>query len=164
MAAFTDALRGYAFEILKRDNFKCRYCGMDGSKSFDTWLTLSWDHLLPKGHLNRDNPAFIVAACHFCNTADNQYFRYARERGLKFDGMTPEELVTQRLPYVMKTRASYREFWENNVFGDEFNEQTGDMDNAPSTRGLSGILSQDVGVEDYKIYLEEKYLQSSNGS
>jgi hypothetical protein len=83
--------------------------------SFDTWLTLSWDHLLPKGHPNRDNPEFIVTACSFCNTADNRYFDKAKKLGLEFDGKTPDELVAQRLPYVMKTRNSYREFWENNV-------------------------------------------------
>jgi hypothetical protein len=115
MATFTDSLRGYAFSILKRDHFKCRYCGADGSKSFDTWLTLSWDHLLPKGHPERNNPKFIVTACNFCNTADNRYFDLAEKRGLWFDGLTPEELITQRLPYVLATRNSYREFWEKNV-------------------------------------------------
>ena len=44
MAAFNDSLRRYAFPIHKRDHFKCRYCGADGSQSFATWLTLSWDH------------------------------------------------------------------------------------------------------------------------
>jgi len=115
MASFTDALRGYAFPSHKRDNFKCRHCGADGTKSFDTWLTLSWDHLLPKGHPNRDNPNFIVTACTFCNTADNRYFDLAEKRGLKFDGLTPDELVAQRLPYVKATRQSYREFWEQRV-------------------------------------------------
>ncbi len=115
MAKYTDALRGYAFGVHKRDNFRCRYCGIDGTKSFDTWLTLSWDHLLPKEHPNRDNPDFIVTACNFCNTADNRYFEQAKKRGLEFDGMTADELVAQRLPYVMKTRQSYREFWEKSV-------------------------------------------------
>jgi hypothetical protein len=115
MASFTDSLRGYAFPIHKRDNFKCRYCGADGIQSFDTWLTLSEDHLLPKGHPNRGNPDFIVTACHFCNTADNRYFDFAEKRGLKFDGLTPDELVSQRLAFVMATRRNYREFWEQAV-------------------------------------------------
>src|SRR4051794_10021682 len=115
MAAFDDALRGYALAVLKRDGFKCRYCGLDGTLAFANWLSLSWDHLLPKGHANRDNPDYIVAACMFCNIADNQYFRHAEKRGLRFDGLTPDELVAQRLPYVEKTRASYREFWEQHV-------------------------------------------------
>jgi 5-methylcytosine-specific restriction endonuclease McrA len=110
-----DSLRGYAFEILKRDHFKCQYCGLDGTRSFDNWLALSWDHLLPKGHPDRDNPEFIVAACNFCNTADNLYFRQAEKRGLSLLGKTREDLVAQRLPFVLKTRQSYFEFWEDCV-------------------------------------------------
>jgi 5-methylcytosine-specific restriction endonuclease McrA len=115
MANYIDSLRGYAFPIHKRDNFTCRYCGVDGTKRFDTWLTLSVDHLLPKGHPNRDNPDYMVTACQFCNTADNRYFDLAEKRGLKFDGLTPDQLVAQRLPYVQATRDNYKKFWEENV-------------------------------------------------
>jgi Fe-S oxidoreductase len=115
MASFNDSLRGYAFGIHQRDGFKCRYCGADGSKSFETWLTFSWDHLLPKGHEKRDNPDYIVTACNFCNTADNRYFDKADELGFKFDNMTPDQLVDQRKPFVEKTRHDYRKFWEENV-------------------------------------------------
>jgi hypothetical protein len=115
MAGFDDALRGYAFPIHRRDGFRCRYCGLDGTGSFATWLSLSWDHLLPKGHPNRDNRDYIVTACMFCNTADNRYFDLAEKRGLRFEGLTPDELVTQRLSYVEATRSSYREFWAAHV-------------------------------------------------
>lgn len=115
MAGYTDALRGYAFPTHQRDSFTCRYCGLDGTQSFANWLALSWDHLLPKGHPNRDNPDYIVTACQFCNTADNRYFDLAARRGLRFDGLTPEELVAQRLNYVKLTRESYRQFWKAHV-------------------------------------------------
>jgi molybdenum cofactor biosynthesis enzyme MoaA len=48
MAAFTDSLRGYGLVVYQRDNFRCRYCGLDGRQSFERWLFLSLDHLLPK--------------------------------------------------------------------------------------------------------------------
>ena len=115
MASFTDSLRGYAFPIHKRDGFKCRYCGLDARQSFANWLSLSWDHLLPKGHAKRDDAEYIVTACMFCNTADNRYFDQAQRRGLRFDGLTQHELVAQRLKYVERTRNSYREFWQENV-------------------------------------------------
>jgi hypothetical protein len=115
MAGFSDALRGYAFPVHQRDQFKCRYCGLDGKLSFANWLSLSWDHLLPKGSTNRDNLDYIVTACMFCNTADNRYFDQAEKRGLVFEGLTPDELVAQRLNYVEKTRESYRAFWEDQV-------------------------------------------------
>ncbi len=115
MPSFTDSLRGYAFLVHQRDNFTCRYCGMDGAISFDTWLSLSWDHLLPKGHPQRNNPDYIVTACNFCNTADNRYFDQATKRSLRFDELTPDELVAQRLLYVQDTRQKYHTFWEEKV-------------------------------------------------
>ncbi len=115
MPSFSDSLRGYAFETMKRDGFKCRYCGLDGTVSFENWLQLSEDHLLPKGHPERTNRKFIVCACNFCNTADNRYFDLAFSRGLSFDGLTTEELIEQRRPFVEKTRNSYREFWISQV-------------------------------------------------
>ena len=113
--SYTDSLRGYAYPVHKRDNFTCRYCGLDGRHAFGSWLSLSLDHLLPKGHPNRNNPDYTVTACMFCNTADNRYFDFAEQRGLVFDGKTPDELVAQRLPYVMATRDKYQEFWLENV-------------------------------------------------
>jgi 5-methylcytosine-specific restriction endonuclease McrA len=69
MPGFTDALRGYALAVHRRDGFQCRYCGLDGAATFAAWLSL-----YPKGRPNRDNPDYLVTACMFCNTADNRYF------------------------------------------------------------------------------------------
>jgi hypothetical protein len=112
---YSDALRGYALDVHRRDGFRCRYCGLDGTTTFAAWLSLSWDHLLPKDHPNRDNPVYIVTACMFCNTADNRYFDVAAKRGIQFDGLSPEQLVAQRLPYVSRTREGYEEFWNQHV-------------------------------------------------
>jgi hypothetical protein len=115
MPSFSDSLRGYAFPTHKRDNFVCRYCGVDGKESFAVWLTLTEEHLLPKGHPDRDNPDFIVTSCAFCNTADNRYFDLAEQRSLSFSSKSPHELIEQRKPYVFATRDSYEEFWDDNV-------------------------------------------------
>jgi hypothetical protein len=115
MPGFTDALRGYALATHKRDGWKCVYCGLDGRESFGAWLSLSWEHLLPKGHPRRDHQDFIVTSCMFCNVCDNRYFDRAKERGVVLDGKTPQELIDQRRPYVVKTRDAYRAFWETNV-------------------------------------------------
>ena len=124
MAAFSDALRGYAFDVHQRDGFRCRYCGLDGTQSFVNWLSLSWDHLLPKGHRDRDKKEFIVTAYLFCNTADNLYFKHAEKRGLRLDGLSPDELVRQRMPYVQKTRKQYEEFWQQRVRPRQDDEQS----------------------------------------
>lgn len=115
MPTFEGSLRGYSSKIFERDHYTCRYCGADGTKSFDTWLSLSRDHLLPKGYANWDNPDYMVTACQFCNTAANLYFSHASKEGFIFDGLTPDELVERRLPYVQKTRQAYKEYWRDKV-------------------------------------------------
>lgn len=115
MPQYTDSLRGYALPTHRRDRWTCVYCGLDGRQSFSSWLCLSEEHLLPKGHRSRNDPQFIVTACFFCNVSDNQYFAKALERGIDFDDKTPEELIALRRPYVLETRASYRTFWERHV-------------------------------------------------
>jgi 5-methylcytosine-specific restriction endonuclease McrA len=115
MPAYTDALRGYAAEILARDGYRCRYCDLDGVASFSNWLALSEDHLLPKGHPNRNKEEFRVASCMFCNVADNRYLERAARDGVNFDNKTRDELVALRLPTVLKVRADYHRYWEEHV-------------------------------------------------
>ena len=104
---YGDALRGYAHAVLKRDGFACRYCGLDDTQ-WPNWLYLSWDHLLPGGHPQRDSPDFIVAACRFCNEASNRTV-------WDVDGKTPDELVEQKRPVVAAVRRRYQDFWEQEV-------------------------------------------------
>lgn len=115
MSKYYDSLRGYAYHIHKRDDFKCRYCGLDGKSSLQSWLSLSLDHLLPTNHPNREDDKYKVTACKFCNSADNLFFIQAKKRGLKFDGMSPDALVEQRRPHVLATRQKYEEFWVKNI-------------------------------------------------
>ena len=107
MPKFDDALRGYAHPTLKRDGFKCRYCGFDGSQ-WPNWLYMSWDHLLPLGHTKRDNLEYIVAACRFCNEAYNRTV-------WDVEGKTPDALVEQKKPFILARREEYRIFWEKEV-------------------------------------------------
>lgn len=112
---FTDALRGYAFDIHNRDQFKCVYCGLDGTESFDNWIQLSQDHLLPSKYPQREDPEYIVTACSYCNGADNWYFKKANKLRLNFDGLSRQELIDQRMPFVKKVRDDYRGYWTENV-------------------------------------------------
>jgi hypothetical protein len=53
-------LRGYAHPVLQPDGFRYVYCGLDGTTTLDNQLHLSWDHLLPKGHPNRDDQLHLA--------------------------------------------------------------------------------------------------------
>ncbi len=111
---YDDALRGYAFGVLERDGFRCRYCGLDGT-IWPNFLYLSWDHLLPRGDPRREQDergaqAYIVAACRFCNEVHNR-------TPLPTEGLTPDELVEQKRRLVQERRGEYQAFWEAMVGG-----------------------------------------------
>jgi 5-methylcytosine-specific restriction endonuclease McrA len=110
-----ESLRGYAYDVHKRDGFRCVYCGLDGTESFSNWLTLTRDHLLPKGHQKRNEQAFIVTACSFCNTADNHYLEREIKAGHNFDEPSREKLIDRRKQTVLKVREDFKTFWKENV-------------------------------------------------
>lgn len=51
------------FEILRRDNHRCHYCG----RGTDT-VTLEVDHVVPVALGGTDDPTNLVAACEDCNS------------------------------------------------------------------------------------------------
>lgn len=50
------------FQILRRDNHTCRYCGASAP---DAKITI--DHVVPVAHGGTDDPSNLVAACPDCN-------------------------------------------------------------------------------------------------
>ncbi len=54
-------------KILERDQFCCRYCGLDGRASFENALVMSVDFVVPRAHKGKKDPANLVACCRPCN-------------------------------------------------------------------------------------------------
>jgi len=52
------------FEILKRDNFKCQYCGRNVKED---GVKLQIDHIQPKNKGGTDNPENLITSCFECN-------------------------------------------------------------------------------------------------
>ena len=50
------------FEILRRDQFRCRYCGLKAEA-----VELRVDHVIPEALGGTDEPSNLVAACEPCN-------------------------------------------------------------------------------------------------
>lgn len=111
MPKFEDGLRGYGYDIHRRDGFRCVYCGLDGSQ-WPNWLFLSVDHLLPHGHPDRETPAFKVTACRFCNESENR-------RPYAVDGKTPAEIVEMKKAAISRVRDEYHQFWGEHVAAEE---------------------------------------------
>jgi len=54
-------------KVLERDQYRCRYCGLDGKASFENALVMSVDFIHPRAHRGKKNPANLVACCRPCN-------------------------------------------------------------------------------------------------
>lgn len=61
------------FEVLARDNFRCRYCG----RSVQDGTTLEIDHVLCRKRGGQDISANYVTACHECNDGKGDYLLLA---------------------------------------------------------------------------------------
>jgi 5-methylcytosine-specific restriction endonuclease McrA len=55
-------------KILERDGYVCRYCGLDGSASFENALIMRVDFVVPRAHKGKKAPENLVACCIPCNT------------------------------------------------------------------------------------------------
>lgn len=101
------------FEILKRDNYTCRYC-----RSKDNELTV--DHVIPQALGGADKPENLVAACKDCNsgkTSTNlddptvtQVTDAAIARGKRFREILSAEAAS--LTAAREAAASYRDGWD----------------------------------------------------
>lgn len=86
-------------DIYKRDEFRCAYCGFDGS-SFEGWLFLEVDHLRPQSKGGTDEPENLVTACKACNAMKGADV-YADCDSAKAG--------------VEKHRQATRDYWEKNI-------------------------------------------------
>ena len=55
-------------KILERDDYVCRYCGLDGRASFENALVMRVDFVRPRAHKGKKTPDNLVACCIPCNT------------------------------------------------------------------------------------------------
>jgi len=53
--------------ILERDQYRCRYCGLDGMRSFENSLVMTVDFVHPQAHKGSRDPENLVTACRPCN-------------------------------------------------------------------------------------------------
>jgi len=55
--------------VYERYQFKCAYCGLDGSRDFETWFNANFavDHIKPRKCGGTDDPENLALACHSCN-------------------------------------------------------------------------------------------------
>jgi 5-methylcytosine-specific restriction endonuclease McrA len=84
-------------KILERDDYVCRYCGLDGRASFENALVMRVDFVVPRAHKGKKNPDNLVACCTPCNTI----------KGTKVYASFDEAKS-----YVLKQREELRKAWQ----------------------------------------------------
>lgn len=105
------------FEVLRRDNHTCQYCGESAPN-----VTLHVDHVMPASLGGSDKPDNLVAACKDCNIGKSssqpgsEYVAQVSERASEYN----ERLAYEGIRYVVaatKVRSNYEQF---NGFYEEF--------------------------------------------
>ena len=74
------ARHGYGPPVFEQCGYACVYCGLDMRSTFEGWLQLSVDHVIPRQMKNLGYPADlveditnIVTCCRACNDFGNRY-------------------------------------------------------------------------------------------
>lgn len=121
----TNSRRGYGLELRKLTNQTCCvYCGLDIYASYENWLLLQVDHVVPTTMGKRlgipsgwlEDFSNLVFACSGCNTFANQFDDKSVEK-------TPESLdefynlrdrvFLSRKPIIEECQRREREFFES---------------------------------------------------
>ena len=84
-------------KILERDDYRCRYCGLDGRASFDNALVMRVDFVIPRAKKGKKTPDNLVACCTPCNT---------------IKGMKVFSSIEHASKYVLEQRDALRKTWE----------------------------------------------------
>lgn len=98
------------FEILRRDNHACRYCGATAPE-----VKLTVDHVVPSTLGGSDDPANLVAACAACNSGKSSV---PADAALVADVAQDALRWAQAMNYVMDKRLEDRAMidWELKLF------------------------------------------------
>lgn len=98
------------FEVLRRDNHTCRYCGGAAPD-----VTLTVDHVTPVALGGTDDPSNLVAACRDCNAGKSSSAPDASlVADVREDAMRHAELIRQAYA-VLVERMGFREDYVDEV-------------------------------------------------
>jgi 5-methylcytosine-specific restriction endonuclease McrA len=84
-------------KILERDQYRCRYCGLDGRASFENALVMSVDFVIPRARKGKKDPHNLVACCRACNM---------------IKGTRIYKDLEEAKQYVLARREELRKAWE----------------------------------------------------
>ena len=86
--------------ILMRDRFRCHYCGLDGTASFDNAMMMTVDFVVPRADGGTKEPSNLVTACRTCNRLKGRHDFLGFEKAKDF---------------VLQRREQRRWVWEHHM-------------------------------------------------
>jgi hypothetical protein len=92
--------RKQGVRILERDQFRCRYCGLDGTASFENALVMGVDFVVARARKGKSDPRNLVACCRPCNVI----------KGRRLFGSFEEAKA-----YVLERREVLRKAWKSHA-------------------------------------------------
>jgi hypothetical protein len=129
----------YGLQFMKvTGQTKCAYCSMDFTESYDNWLQMALDHVVPSGvgkakGIDKDgctnwldDSSSKVLACATCNTLDNRHALTDSEfcpSSVEDYFDLRDRVFSRRKTIVWRKRLAERRFFEGNVFNLLFSEQ-----------------------------------------
>ena len=86
--------------ILERDQFRCRYCGLNGRASFENALVMGVDFVVARARKGKNVAGNLVASCRPCNVI----------KGRRLFGSFEEAKA-----YVLARREELRKAWASHT-------------------------------------------------
>jgi 5-methylcytosine-specific restriction endonuclease McrA len=100
------SLGDYGAALYEKYHFTCVYCGFDG-RTFDSWMQLSIDHVLPKASGGSDQESNKVVCCRACNSITS---RMTFDKDMKF-----EDIIQYKRNRVAERRREFYKHWLDHV-------------------------------------------------
>lgn len=113
------SLMGYSRDLFRKENYKCVYCGKYFGDSFENWMQLTREHVIPYKQLNgddskyKDDPRNLRAACSICNNMKTRA-KFTEFEKLPFEERVEKTLQAKR-KIILDRRKQFENFYDNCV-------------------------------------------------
>ena len=117
------SLMGYSRDLFKKYNYTCIYCGKYFGDSFENWMQLTREHVIPYKRLINDDAKYrnyeknLRVACAICNNMRT------RSDFSKFDNLQIDERIEKTLEakkeLILERRKEFQRFYESCVKTDK---------------------------------------------
>lgn len=139
------------YEVLRRDNHTCRYCGASAPE-----VSLTVDHVVPQALGGSDEPSNLVAACAACNNgktsvpADAPIVADVEQDALRWAAAMDKAAANARAQFEVRLnyRNTFREAWDEWKSGPEHAQQSIPLDSNWET-SLDNFY--EAGLPDWEL-------------